>query len=99
MTIKLVSREEEGELLLVGRLDTITSAEAEPIFTECSQRFERLILNMARLDYVSSAGLRVIKNLNFAMQKKGGELVLTNVSRMVMGVFEMTGFVNILHFE
>ena len=48
---------------------------------------------------VSSAGLRIIKLLHMAMRKKNGELVVTNVNRMVMEVFEMTGFAGLLKFE
>lgn len=99
MTIKLVNRGTEGELLLDGRLDTTTSPEAEKIFSEVSERFDRVVLNMATLNYVSSAGLRVIKKLHMAMRKKDGQLVLKNVSKMVMEVFEMTGFAGLLRFE
>lgn len=99
MTIKLVNRETEGELLLDGRLDSNTSPEAGDIFQTVSERFDRVILNMANLEYVSSAGLRVIKLLHMAMRKKNGELIVTNVNRMVMEVFEMTGFAGLLKFE
>ncbi len=99
MTIKLVNRGTEGELLLDGRLDTTTSPEAEKIFSEVSERFDRVVLNMATLNYVSSAGLRVIKKLHMAMRKKDGQLVLKNVNKMVMEVFEMTGFAGLLRFE
>lgn len=99
MTIKLVNRGTEGELLLDGRLDTTTSLEAEKIFSEVSERFDRVVLNMATLNYVSSAGLRVIKKLHMAMRKKDGQLVLKNVNKMVMEVFEMTGFAGLLRFE
>lgn len=99
MTIKLVNRGTEGELLLDGRLDTTTSPEAEKIFTEVSERFDRVVLNMATLNYVSSAGLRVIKKLHMAMRRKDGQLVLKNVNKMVMEVFEMTGFAGLLRFE
>ena len=99
MTIKLVSRETEGELLLEGRLDSNSSPEAGEIFQKMAERFDRVILNMAGLEYVSSAGLRIIKLLHMAMRKKNGELVVTNVNRMVMEVFEMTGFAGLLKFE
>ena len=99
MTIKLVNRETEGELLLEGRLDSCSSPEAGEIFQKMADRFDRVILNMASLEYVSSAGLRIIKLLHMAMRKKNGELVVTNVNRMVMEVFEMTGFAGLLKFE
>ncbi len=99
MTIKLVNRGTEGELLLDGRLDTTTSPEAEKIFSEVSERFDRVVLNMATLNYVSSAGLRVIKKLHMAMRKKDGQLVLKNVDKMGMEVVEMPGFAGLLRFE
>ena len=99
MTIKLVDNGSEGVLLLDGRLDSNSSPDAEEIFLQMSERFDRLVLNMARVNYISSAGLRAIKRVYLAMRKKGGELVLTNVSRIVMEVFEITKFVGFLTFE
>lgn len=99
MTIKLINRGSEGELLLSGRLDSFSAPEAEEIFIQMADRFDRLVLNMAELDYVSSAGLRIIKNLHMTMRRKAGELVLRRVGRMVMEVFEMTGFAGLLKIE
>lgn len=99
MNIKLISRGQEGELLLEGRLDTLTAPEAEKILMEMTERFDRVILNMQDLEYISSAGLRTLKRLHMAMRKKNGELVLKNVRKMVMEVFEMTGFAGLLKFE
>lgn len=96
MNIKLINRGQEGELLLEGRLDSVTSPQAEEIFTQMAERFDRIILNMTDLEYVSSAGLRTLKRLYMAMQKKGGTLTLTGVRKMVMEVFEMTGFAGFL---
>jgi len=99
MTIKLINRGTTGELILEGRLDTTTSPEADNVFAEMTTRFDKVVLNMAKLDYVSSAGLRVLKRFHIGMQKKGGELVLTNVNKMVTEVFEMTGFIGLLKLE
>lgn len=96
MEIKLISRGQEGELVLNGRLDSLTSPEVEQIFLQMAERFEKLTLNMAGVEYVSSAGLRIIKRLYMAMTKKNGTLLLVNVRKMVMEVFEMTGFVGLL---
>ncbi len=96
MNIKLINRGTEGELVLEGRLDTVTAPEAEEIFLQTAERFDALVLNMAGVEYVSSAGLRVIKRLYMAMVKKHGSLMLTNVREMVMEVFEMTGFAGLL---
>lgn len=99
MTIKLVNRGTECELLMDGRLDATTSEEVWESLQQICDRFSRVILNMAKLQYISSAGLRVMKLTHMAMRKKNGELVLTNVNPMVMEVFEMTGFSGLLQFE
>ena len=99
MNIKLINRGQEGELLLEGRLYSLTAPEAEEVFTQTAERFDKVILNMRDLEYVSSAGLRTLKRLHMAMKKKNGNLVLTNVRKMVMEVFEMTGFAGLLKFE
>ena len=99
MNIKLINRGQEGELVLEGRLDTLTAPEAEEVFNQMAERFEKIVLNMAGMEYVSSAGLRTLKRLHMAMKKKNGSLVLTNVRKMVMEVFEMNGFAGLLKFE
>ena len=99
MNLKLINRGQEGELVLEGRLDTLTAPEAEEVFNQMAERFEKIVLNMAGVEYVSSAGLRTLKRLHMAMKKKNGSLVLTNVRKMVMEVFEMTGFAGLLNFE
>ena len=99
MNIKLINRGQEGELVLEGRLDTLTAPEAEEVFNQTAERFDKVILNMRDLEYVSSAGLRTLKRLHMAMKKKNGNLVLTNVRKMVMEVCEMTGFAGRLKVE
>ena len=99
MDIKLVSRGTEGELILVGRLDANSAPEAEEICRQVMERFDRVVLNLENLEYISSAGLRVIKIIHMGMKKKDGELVLINVQKMVMEVFEMVGFAGLLKFE
>lgn len=99
MNIKLVNRGNEGELLIEGRLDTSSAPEAEEIFKQMIERFDKLVLNFAGLEYISSAGLRALKIVHMGMKKKGGELVITNTNKMVMEVFEMTGFAGLLKFE
>mgnify|MGYP003545759656 CR=1 FL=1 len=80
MHIKLINRGEEGELLLAGRLDSSTAPEVEEILLQVADRFDRVILNMAELEYISSAGLRILKLLYMAMRKKDGELQLRDVT-------------------
>lgn len=99
MTIKLVNYGTACELLLEGRLDSNSAPEAEKLILQTVERFEKLTLNMENLEYISSAGLRILKITHIAMKKKDGVLVLKNVNRFVMEVFEMTGFAALLKFE
>ena len=96
MTIKLINRGTEGERLLDGRLDAVTSTEAEEIFLQMTERFDKLTLNMEKLQYISSAGLRVLKKTYMAAVKKNGVLELSHVNKLVMEVLEMTGFAGLL---
>lgn len=99
MDIKLIDRNTEGEFLLTGRLDANSAPETEQLLSSMVERFDKMILNLASLEYISSAGLRILKILHMAMKKKGGKLVLKNVNKMVMEVFEITGFAGLLNFE
>ena len=81
---------------LDGRLDTTTAPEFESFLSENYDGKGTLIIDCANLSYISSAGLRVL----LAAQKKSkGSMKLTNVCELVMEVFEMTGFADILVIE
>ena len=79
-----------------GRLDTLTAPELEAFLKEQCVDVENLILNCEKLAYVSSAGLRVLLS---AQKKMTGAMKLTNVCELVMEVFEMTGFADVLTIE
>ena len=97
MDIKLVAREDEGELIMSGDLDTRTSKDADALFSQMADRFKNITLNMKDLEYVSSAGLRAIRNLYIKVNQNEGKLSLTNVNENVMEVFEMTGLAGLLN--
>ena len=97
MDVKLVNRGDDGELLLSGDLDTKTAKDAEALFLQMADRFTNITLNMKDLQYVSSAGLRSIRNLYMKLVKKGGKLMVTNVNENVLEVFEMTGLAGLLN--
>lgn len=99
MTIKLITRDKTGEMLLDGRLDSVTAPETETLLMEAAGRFDHVVLNFEKLTYISSAGLRVLRKAHMTMIKKGGTLTLRNVNSMIMEVFEMTGFVCLLNIE
>ena len=81
---------------LDGRLDTTTAPELEKLLCENCADISSLVFDCEKLVYISSAGLRVL----LANQKKmQGSMKLINVGELVMEVFEMTGFADILHIE
>lgn len=96
MDVKLVDKGETGELLMAGDLDTKTAKDADVLFSQMAERFGNLTLNLKSLDYISSAGLRCIRNLYMKLNKKGGKLSIINVNENVMEVFEMTGIAGLL---
>ena len=96
--MKIDFSKNSGELnvALDGRLDTTTAPELEKFLNENCDVTGNLTINCEKLAYVSSAGLRVL----LATQKKmKGTMKLTNVCELVMEVFEMTGFADILVIE
>ena len=98
LSIDLINHGAEGVLILTGRLDTSTAMDAEKVFDDMTERFDDLILDMRDLEYISSAGLRILKRAYMAMRRKNGSLKLKNVNKMVMEVFEVTGFAGLLQF-
>ena len=81
---------------LDGRLDTTTAPELESFLSENLGGADALNIDCKKLSYVSSAGLRVLLS---TQKKMKGAVKLTNVCEMVMEVFEMTGFADILVIE
>lgn len=74
-----------------GRIDTTTAPEFEKEIIEKASAYDSVVLDFAKTEYISSAGLRVLLSLYKIMTKKGG-LKIVNVSDMIMEVFEVTGF-------
>lgn len=98
MTIEVNRNAEEVVIGVVGRLDTTTSPTLEKSINEEVLNAKNLILDMKGLDYISSAGLRVLLSAQKKMQQIGSMKVI-NVCEQVMEVFEMTGFADILTIE
>ena len=86
------------EVALEGRLDTMTAPELEAELNKSLEGAESLTLDFSKLDYISSAGLRVLLSAHKAMSGKGG-MKVTNVNEIVQEVFEVTGFADILTIE
>ena len=83
---------------LKGRLDTTTSPELESFLKENINGITELIFDLKDLEYISSAGLRVLLTAHKAMEKQGS-MKLQHVNEIVMEVFEVTGFADILNIE
>ena len=86
------------EIALEGRLDTTTAPELEAELNQSMSAAESLILDFGKLEYISSAGLRVLLSAHKAMAKKGGMKVI-HANEIVKEVFEVTGFADILTIE
>lgn len=85
-------------LALEGRLDTNTAPELEASIKGSIDGVEELTINMESLDYLSSAGLRVLLGAQKIMNKQGSMRV-THVNDTIMDIFEVTGFADILTIE
>ena len=91
----------DGSVLRVcleGRLDTTTAPQLEAEFKQSLDGITLLELDFDKLEYLSSAGLRVILAAQKTMNKQG-KMVIRNVNETIMEVFEVTGFVDILTIE
>ncbi len=96
-----VTRQEENgtlTLLVEGRLDTTTAPQLEEQIPTGTQ-IQTLILDLSKLEYVSSAGLRVLLCAQKQMSAQGGKLIVKNAQDAVLEVFEITGFNDILTLE
>lgn len=83
---------------LDGRLDTITAPQLETEIKESIDGVVSLILDFEKLEYISSAGLRVLLSAQKIMSVQG-EMKITHVNQVVMEIFEITGFAEILTIE
>jgi len=85
----------ELSVALAGRLDTNTAPELEKVLNTSLDGVETLCIDMEQLDYISSAGLRVLLAAQKTMNKQG-EMKVLHVNEMIMEIFEVTGFSDIL---
>ncbi len=96
-----ITKEQEADHLKValeGRLDTTTSPDLEKMLKESLDDVSELILDFEKLEYISSAGLRVLLSAQKTMNKQG-EMKLINVRDEVIEIFEVTGFLDFLTVE
>ena len=98
MTIEKKINNESAILIVSGRLDTQTAPELENELDSVLSGLKELTFDFANLEYVSSAGLRVILKAQKAMNAQGS-MKLTGVNDSIMEVFDITGFLDILTIE
>ena len=98
MTIEIKKNAEEAIIEVAGRLDTTTAPALDKTINEDIDGVKDLVLDLKDLEYISSAGLRVLLSAQKQMQKIGS-MKVKNVCEEVMDVFEMTGFADILVIE
>ena len=86
------------EIALEGRLDTTSAPELEAALNQSLPGAESLTMDFDKLEYISSAGLRVLLSAQKVMNKQG-KMVIRNVKPEIMEIFDVTGFVDILNIE
>ena len=98
MTIEKNLNGTELTVAVAGRLDTTTAPQLEASLKESFEGITKLALDFSALEYLSSAGLRVLLAAQKVMNKQG-EMVIKNVNETINEIFEVTGFVDILTIE
>ncbi|QOX63006.1 STAS domain-containing protein [Anoxybacterium hadale] len=98
MTINKILNATELTVALSGRLDTTTAPQLEAELKASMNGVESLVLDFSELEYISSAGLRVLLSAQKVMSKQG-KMVIRHVNETILEVFEVTGFTDILTVE
>ncbi len=98
MTIEKTLNASELTVKVGGRLDTTTAPELEATIKENIADVTKLILDFSELDYLSSAGLRVLLQAQKTMNKQG-EMIVKNINETIQEIFEVTGFSDVLTIE
>ncbi len=98
MTINKTQNGNELTIALEGRLDTTTSPELEAELKDSLDGVTALTFDFSKLEYISSAGLRVLLSAQKIMNRQGA-MKLTHVGEVIMEIFEVTGFTDILTIE
>ena len=98
MTIEKQLNGTELTVTIVGRLDTTTAPQLEAELKQSLDGVAKLVLDFTALEYLSSAGLRVLLATQKVMNKQG-EMIIKNVNDTINEIFEVTGFIDILTIE
>lgn len=97
MNIEKTQNGTEVTLVLSGRLDTTTAPQLEEKVQESLEGTQKLVMDFENLEYLSSAGLRVLLTAHKAMMKSSGQMEIRHVNEVIHEVFEVTGFLDVLN--
>ena len=99
--LKINKNQNNNELILTleGSIDSVTSSLLEQELKNIDKNIKKLVLDFTNVDYIASAGLRVLLIAQKAIQKQGGDVVIHNPNKGVIDVFTITGFINIINIE
>ncbi len=98
MNIRKTLENDQLTVALEGRLDTVTAPQLEGELRTAVSGVSRLVFDLGALEYVSSAGLRVLLSAQKVMNRQGS-MTIRNVSPEIMEIFDVTGFTDILSIE
>ena len=96
LEVNLVKNGNIAEVQLDGYINAQNANDVYDILTEVVGKFDNVVLDLEKLKYVSSGGLRAFKHAYLELRKKGGTLQAKNVNKMVMEGFEVTGFTRLI---
>ena len=96
MTIEEIKGEDRLQLNVEGKIDTLTSAQFQNAVLKSFQKDKNIVINMEKVDYISSAGLRALILGQKTATSKGGSMIVINTAPSVQDVFRVTGFDKVL---
>lgn len=97
MNLNTAFEEKTCTITIEGSIDALTSRELEQAVNDAAPQCEKMVLDMTKVDYISSAGLRVVVGANHTVGKDN--LTLRGLSDNVMEIFRLTGFTKYLNIE
>ena len=99
LKMELINQGTEAEIRLIGRITSNNAPELQRMLEDQAERFDRIVIDLRELEYISSAGLRALKILYVKMKDKGGQVVIRGVCEDVRNMFNVTGFSKLFTFE
>ncbi len=99
MTIAETRSEGIAQLTIEGKIDTNTSPQLQKAILQAFQKSNTVVLDMSKVEYISSSGLRALLIGQKTANSKGGKMKLVHITSSVMQVFKMTGFASMLTIE